>query len=218
MLQFSKRRSICHWTPRYIINRLILMAYERNNPNSPWLTNSMVDLLDTWLCSTDVGLEFGSGRSTIWFAKQVKHLISVEHDPEWYAKVNKQLHMLREPISERVDYHLLEVEKAKPETSEYVKVLEEVKNESLDFCLVDGMARDYCALASIDKLKSGGILIIDNVNWYWPREQKSYSPNSRGMSDGFASPVWQECANRLKYWRYVWTSNGVTDTAFWVKP
>lgn len=179
MFSSFKHRSIRHWTPRYIINRLVLMNYERNNPNSPWLTHFMVDLLDTWLCSTDVGLEFGSGRSTIWFAKRVKHLISVEHDPEWYAKVNKQLHMLGEPISERVDYRLLQVEKAKPETSEYVKVFEEIKNESLDFCLVDGMARDYCALASIDKLKSGGILIIDNINWYWTQEPKYYSPNSR---------------------------------------
>jgi hypothetical protein len=101
MLSFSKRRSIRHLTPHYIINRLSLMTYERNNPNSPWLT-----------------------------------------------------------------------------------------------------------------LKSGGILIIDNINWYWPQEQKSYFPNSRRMSDGFASPVWQQCAKLVKDWRYVWTSNGITDTAF----
>ena len=88
-------RSFQHWTPRYIWNRLALMAYERQHPDRPWLTRAMIENLDTWLRPDDVGLEFGSGRSTIWFAQKVGHLTSVEHHPGWYAKVNDRLQEVR---------------------------------------------------------------------------------------------------------------------------
>lgn len=87
-------RSFRHWTPRYIWNRLALMADERRHPDAPWLTRTMVEILETWLRPGDVGLEFGSGRSTIWFARRVGHLTSVEHHPGWYAKVKQNLHEL----------------------------------------------------------------------------------------------------------------------------
>jgi len=67
-------RSFQHWTPRYIWNRLALMAHERQHPDLPWLTRAMIENLDTWLRPDDVGLEFGSGRSTVWFAQKVGHL------------------------------------------------------------------------------------------------------------------------------------------------
>jgi hypothetical protein len=67
-------RPFAHWTPRYVKNRLALMAYERFNPEQPWLTRNMIEILENWLKPTDVGLEFGSGRSTTWFARRVRHL------------------------------------------------------------------------------------------------------------------------------------------------
>jgi predicted O-methyltransferase YrrM len=208
-------RSFQHWTPRYLINRLSLQAYERKHPDSPWLTHSMIETLETWLRPSDIGLEFGSGRSTLWFAKRVGHLISVEHHPQWYAKVKQQLH--HTGLADRVDYRLLEDGKTDSETSEYVKVAREIQPHSLDFCLIDGVARDHCTLASLDKIKPGGILIIDNVNNYWPRESKSFAPGSRNSKDGFASEKWQQCAEIVSDWRCIWTSNGIWDTALWVK-
>lgn len=35
--------------------------------------------------------EFGSGGSTLWFAKHVKSVVSVEDDPDWYAAVTAAL-------------------------------------------------------------------------------------------------------------------------------
>ena len=84
-------RSFRHWTPRYLWNRLALMADERRYPDSPWLTRAMVEILETWLRPGDVGLEFGSGRSTIWFARRIKYLTSVENNPGWYTKVKENL-------------------------------------------------------------------------------------------------------------------------------
>ncbi len=205
-------RSFCHLTPRYIWNRLVLMAYERGNPDLPWLTRDMINILDEWLLPTDVGLEFGSGRSTRWFATRVGQLTSVEDNPEWYKIVQNQVQNLR------VEYLLRQDGATNFANSEYVAVAKQMPPSSLDFCLVDGTARDHCAWASLDKIKPGGILIIDNVERYIPRETKTFSPNSRSISGGYASEVWAQVGNVLQNWRCIWTTNGITDTAFWVKP
>ncbi len=41
------------------------MLYERRHPAAPWLTPEAIRPLSTMLASNR-GLEFGSGRSTIW--------------------------------------------------------------------------------------------------------------------------------------------------------
>jgi hypothetical protein len=200
-------RPITHWTPRYIGNRIQVLVYERLHPEDPWLTNSMVSILNTWLKPDDVGLEWGSGRSTIWLALRVKCLTSVEHDRSWYREIGDQL---RQQEISNVDYHLCGDEAA------YVSTSDRIPPESLDFCLVDGIARDQCATAAIPKLKPGGILIVDNCNWYLPSDSKS--PCSQRAEDQPSNDGWKLFLDQTKFWRFVWTTNGVTDTAFWVKP
>ena len=194
-----------------------MMVYERRNPNDPWLTSDMIKILSTYLRPTDIGLEFGSGRSTLWFAKRINKLTSVEHDQKWFGIVKNQLH--QEPKL-NVDYRLCEDGIQNDAATDYVNICSTIPSESLDFVLIDGVARDHCALASLDKIRSGGILIVDNVNWFFPRPVKvrSVSPNSRRPEDGYASDAWSHVGTHIADWRFVWTSNGVTDTAFWVKP
>jgi len=57
----------------------------------PWFTQRANSLLPTLLKKPDVGLEFGSGRSTFWFARRVAALTSVEHNAFWHKKVSKTL-------------------------------------------------------------------------------------------------------------------------------
>jgi predicted O-methyltransferase YrrM len=210
-------RSFRHWTPRYIFDRLALLAYERQYPHHPWLTRNMIEILETWLRPDDVGLEFGSGRSTVWFAQRVGYLTSVEHDSSWYKTVTNALRDLGGGVAEKVNYNLCEDGINESDSSSYVNIAKRVRPSSLDFCLVDGVARDYCALASLDKLKPGGILIIDNVNWYMPRQQPSIAPNSR-RGDDYASATWRDVGREVAGWRCIWTTNGIWDSAFWVKP
>jgi len=219
-------KKISHWNSTYIYNRFLLMRYERANPNVPWLTPQMNEVLDSLLQASDVGVEWGSGRSTLWFAKRVSHLISVEHDSTWVAQVkvmvknagaNDKVDYISSPVSDK--FGKIDAQARYGELAdEYVNVLKKCKDESLDFALVDGVERDRCALACIDKLRSGGIVIVDNVNWYLPRSSVSLTPNSRSLKDGYASNEWEEFSEIVKGWRSVWTSSGVSDTALWVKP
>ena len=84
-------RSIKHWTPRYIAARLREMIYQRRNSDLPWLTQDANRFLQTYLLRSDSGVEFGSGRSTLWLASRVGRLVSLEHDRDWYKRVSEAL-------------------------------------------------------------------------------------------------------------------------------
>jgi len=195
------------------------MAYERRNPNTPWLTRHIVEILDGWLQPTDVGIEWGSGRSTVWLGGRVAQLTTIEDNTEWadrvegmlaHQRLEERVHLKRAPLSEE--------DHRNPRASRYVELGCEIAASTLDFALVDGALRDHCAAVAIVKLKPGGILIIDNVERYLPRAAKSTAPNARGVTDGCDTEEWERVYDTLRNWRCVWTTNGVSDTAIWVKP
>ena len=97
-----------------------------------------------------------------------------------------------------------------------MKAVDKFADNSLDFCLVDGTLREYCALKAIDKIQPGGLLIIDDVQRYLP--SASFSPSSRSLAAGADGPMWQEVERRIADWRRIWTSSGVKDTALFFKP
>ena len=208
-------RKTAHRTPRYIYYRTRQMFYERAHGDDPWLTPAAIRLLESLLRPADRGAEFGSGRSTIWFAERVAALTSVEHDEQWYRAISARL---KEHRLANVDYIL-----ARPDQpvesggkSTYARTALGFPDASLNFALVDGHYRDYSAKFILPKIKSGGILIIDNVNRYLPSESRA--PNSRTHALGPKGKIWAEVAEELAQWRSIWTSSGVWDTAMFIRP
>jgi predicted O-methyltransferase YrrM len=194
------------------------MAYERRNPDAPWLTAESVAFLERRLGPDHVGFEWGSGRSTVWFARRVRHLTSIEHDPHWYEAVTRRLD--ERGVAPKVTCRRIARDDAVLIDHPYVSAISDLDDGALDFCLVDGLTelRAHCALACLPKLKTGGIAIVDNANWSLPHEPRSRAPNSRGPAEGYASAEWQAFASQVADWPCIWTTNGVTDTAIWTKP
>ncbi|MGH3186217.1 MAG: class I SAM-dependent methyltransferase [Streptosporangiaceae bacterium] len=207
-------RRVRHRTPRYVCARTRQLLYERGHPDAPWLTPEAVRLLGRMLLPSDRGLEFGSGRSTIWFAQRVRHLTSVEHDERWYADVSGRL---KERALGNVDYILAPRDEPAERGggSKYAQVALAFADSSLDFALIDGTYREHTARYALLLIKPGGILIIDNVNWYLPSDSRA--PNSRAPAHGPAGQLWAEIARDLAGWRRIWTSSGVSDTAIFVR-
>jgi len=208
-------RSIRHWGFRYFSSLIKNKKFELFNKNKPWITHTIINQLETLLKTTDTGLECGSGRSSIWFAERTKKVISIEHNKEWFEIVKNMLkdHALQKKIN-------LHLTKSSDETNnaEYINIINKLKNNSLDYCLVDGIIRDECALAAIPKLKAGGLLIIDDIERYIPRDPKSHAPAARSAAEGYPTTTWKKVGTKIKNWRYIWVSNGVTDTGIWFKP
>lgn len=201
-------RTFKHIDITYIYNRIRVILDEVINPESPWLTKEAVALLTQLIRPSDIGVEFGSGRSTKWFAKRLAKLTSIESSREWFDKVNSNIKT--EGLVDKVTYIYIENEE------EYAKFALNLPDGSVDFCLIDGDVRDQCALNMVDKMRVGGILVIDNVNWYIPNNE-TISPDSRRTVDGFESECWYDFSLRTQEWRRLWTSNGVTDTAIFIK-
>jgi len=207
-------RTFRHWTFKYLFDRLIEKAYRRSHPQVPWLAPAAIEFLDGYLKPGDKMLEFGSGRSTLWFARRVHHITSVEHNPEWYAKIESRI---TEQGITNITYllHPRQEESVAAAESNYVKTTRSLSPSSLDIILVDGIYRAQCVLQSLPLLKNGGILVIDNVNRYLP--SRSIAPNSRSIEAGPIDEEWQQVLDQISTWRYFWTSNGVSDTAVYFK-
>jgi predicted O-methyltransferase YrrM len=208
------KRRFSHWTPQYIRDRLRWYYYFHKHPDVPWLSEEANALLETLIKPTDVGVEWGSGRSTCWLGRHVKHLVSVEEDRAWAEQVRGQVQKLG---LTNVDFRFYEgMHLEDPESSEYVRVAQSFADNSIDFALVDGgWAREQCALAAIPKLKPGGVLIVDDIHYYLDRP--TTAPSSRyGL--GHASNYWVQFLEIVQSWRMVVGTQGIKDTGFWIKP
>ena len=136
LMRHLKFRRILHLKPRRLLDRTDLFLYELLRPHHPWLTKQANTLLSTLLKPTYVGLEWGSGRSTLWFAQRLKHLTSVEHDKVWYEAVSAKLKDLN---IQNVNYVFGELDMEHVNlNSPYFTIVDSFNKNSLDFVLVDG--------------------------------------------------------------------------------
>ena len=96
----------------------------------------------------------------------------------------------------------------------YVNAHPQLAAASLDVVFVDGEYRDETALRGLTLLRPGGVFVLDNANAYL-RSAKSRSPWQVHKA---ASARWEQFLLEVQGWHHVWTTNGVWDTAIWVKP
>src|SRR5262245_41257578 len=80
-----------HWNARYAVSRASEIVWRRLHPDAPWLTPAAVAFLDGWIKPGDQGLEWGSGRSTLWLAARGCSLVTIEHDATWARRVRDTL-------------------------------------------------------------------------------------------------------------------------------
>jgi Methyltransferase domain len=156
--------------PIYSLRLVFYRAYELAHPDEPWISQGAVRFLDANLDRKGSGLEWGSGRSTTWFAKRLGSLTSVEHDRGWAKAVRQRLAAAE---VRNIDY--LEVPLDHPQSEEtkpwydreprYVAVAKRFQDSSLCFALVDGHYRQACIRAVIPKLRPGALLVVDNTDW-----------------------------------------------------
>ena len=152
---------------------------------SPWLTFSALRWLEAHMDSTMRVFEWGCGGSTLYFARRVGELISVEHDPVWHAEVQRAL--AREArLPGRQELHLVVPETAGPRGDRpsgppgsapsyrserepgrnfhsYAALIDGFEERAFDLVLVDGRARNACIAHAIPRVRPGGWLMLDNA-------------------------------------------------------
>jgi hypothetical protein len=188
----------CLREPGYSLRRLRLRILDLLHHSEPWISHEAVGFCASSLNSSQIGLEWGSGRSTPWYGKRLGKLLSIEFDPVWHRKVVRVTRDLP-----GVECRLIPLEHSLNEPTvrdydpvpRYVAVANEFTDQSLDFVVVDGHYRLACVKQVLPKIKPGGLLLIDNTEW-------------------LPLPEWGVPAS----WCIVHQSSGLTQTTIWLKP
>jgi hypothetical protein len=169
---------------------------------SPWMTFDAIEVLAASLRPGMRVFEYGSGGSTLFWAKMGADVVSIEHDPLWFGTVQKRLSGLR-----GVDYRLVEPEPGKlgddpgdpgAYTSDddrykesnfrrYVMQIDQFPENTFDLVSIDGRARPSCIVHAAPKVKPGGLLVLDNA------ERAYYLARTRGSLAGFEERIYPGC-------------------------
>jgi len=178
------------------------MTYEEvqkkllDDDGRPCLTMPVILFLKTILDKTTRVLETGSGRSTIWFAEQVKEIISFESQEEWYRGV--KIKLKEEGLSNAIVYCDLDYP-----TNSFPKFRGEFDIVFLDGA--DGHGDRVAVMKIGHKLvKPGGYLIVDD----------SHRPVYEGGIRVLRGLGW----SRIDFWGYGYMSEAPKLCSVWKRP
>jgi len=129
---------------------------DKNKNPLPWVTYSFIDFIENRLKKDMIIFEYGSGNSTLYYGAKVKEVHTVEHDLEWFEKLEKAM-----PINVIIKYTQLEYggDYAKSSLNSGIKY---------DIVIVDGRDRVNCMINSLNSIKNNGVIILDDS------ERKAY--------------------------------------------
>jgi SAM-dependent methyltransferase len=201
-----------HWSLLYVFDRVKYWIYTKKNPKSPWFAPDSVDLIGKVLKKTDLVLEFGSGRSTFWFAERCKQVISVENSKFWFEKIENKIN--KNKIS-NIEIYLKSIKDEIGIDNDYVNFINNYPDSFFDVILIDGKSRAICTRNSLKKLRNGGVLIIDDVHRYIP------TPNLnliyKDLEENDLELEWRIVYSEIKKWRFLIYHNKFMSTGIFFK-
>jgi hypothetical protein len=119
---------------------------------TPWYTFPALEMLKQWDFRDCVVFEYGSGNSTIFWSRIAKQVFSVEENSDWYERLKSRM---------PANAHCQLARKR----SDYINA-PRAMNIRPDVIIVDGRLREACSRVSLEILKPGGLIILDNSDWY----------------------------------------------------
>ncbi len=121
-------------------------------PEMPWIAYDAINVLGKLLSKKSRVLEFGSGMSTVWYAKVAGEVYSVEDNHAWYEKVDATL---KERQLNNIHYDFAQT------PTDYANFMAD-DTAGFDLIMVDGSYRSACIASAAKLLRPGGILYLDN--------------------------------------------------------
>jgi len=111
---------------------------------------AVVAFLERRLNKTLSVFEYGSGYSTLFYARRVRNVISVEYDQAWIASIGPRL-----PPNASVLFVPDDVD------GDYCRAIAR-SGDSFDVVVVDGKDRENCVKQSMQALSSRGVIVLDD--------------------------------------------------------
>jgi len=117
----------------------------------PWLTYPMIEFLNGFNFSGKRVFEFGAGSSTLYWAARAEQVVSVELNGEWYESLLQKV-----PNNVQLRHE--------PDGGKYSEVIQGMGK--FDVIVIDGAERYHSAVMASKNLAPGGMIILDNAEWY----------------------------------------------------
>jgi hypothetical protein len=117
----------------------------------PWYTYPALEYIRQLDFRHRAVFEYGSGNSTLFWSAIAGQVVSVEHDREWFERMRAvtpaNCQML---FASDADGYINAVRPTGP----------------FDVIIIDGQSRLACAPVSVEALRPGGLIILDNSDWF----------------------------------------------------
>jgi hypothetical protein len=140
-----------------------------------WMHLTEIALIEKYLSPNDIMLEWGAGGSTLNFSKKVKNYYSIEHNKEWFEKINQKAPENVKIFNIPTDQPLTSPTK-KEQVSSYVNFIDNIGISIFDKILIDGRGRGWCAEKALDYINENSLVFIHDYfmrpqyhiveNWY----------------------------------------------------
>ena len=180
--------------PKYLPRYLPHNVFNQSSPldlELPWFSYAAIDFLKGFLKPTMQVCEYGSGGSTLFFARRVRFVRSIEDNREWFERVSRTL---KEKAVLNVELTVHPFDFKNPigfEKSDYLHALD--KGE-WDVIVVDTseewvQVRPICFAHAEKFVKPGGIIVVDD-SWRYAglREHSRANRVERFQSVGPGRP------------------------------
>ncbi len=165
----------------YPFLKSLLPGYDSVKAQIPYMPYRAAAWLESYLKPDMSVFEYGSGGSTIFLARRVRRLVSIEHDADWHSRISS---LISELGITNCEYVLRESEQPPARVTAsasnhqsytssagsfgglsfqaYVEWIDRYPDRGFDLVIVDGRARASCVGRSIAKVRSGGYLLLDD--------------------------------------------------------
>jgi hypothetical protein len=122
-----------------------------NEEPLPWYTYPAIEYLSQLDLKEKTVFEWGCGNSSLFYAKNAKEVFSIEDNHEWYEKINAI-----KPGNLKLVYST---------DDKYLNLISSF-NRKFDIIVIDASQRIECSKIAAKYLASGGLIILDNSDWY----------------------------------------------------
>lgn len=116
----------------------------------PWMNFPIIAFLEQRLSKQHTLFEYGSGYSTLFYARHVGHVTSIEYDQAWFQNIQQKA-----PANVTLVFQEQDID------GDYCRTIART-SQKYDVVIVDGRDRVNCLKQSLDRLSDSGVVLLDD--------------------------------------------------------
>jgi|SRR5208282_1512733 len=170
------------YIPRFVVHNVV-NGKSPLDLEIPWFAYAAIDFLEGFLRPTMKVCEYGSGGSTLFFARRTSSVFSIEDNPTWHELVKNRL---EQKAYRNAQLKLCPFDFKNPAGFEQSEYLNAMPEEKFDVIVVDGseewtQVRPTCFRKAESRVNPGGIIVVDD-SWRYPELRSSNrAPNYKSF-------------------------------------